>query len=146
MDRAAALDAFAGFPGRLVEAANAAADHPARPREWTPAEVVRHLIAVEAEVWQSRLASLATEDHPHWPWTEPGLAPGFDGLPLDEILVSFAAARAATAATIRALDEVGWARSGTHETYGVLDVEGLLRIAIDHDRDHLAGLGQQVAG
>jgi DinB superfamily len=146
MDRAAVVDAFAAFPGRLEEAAIAAPDRPAVTGEWTPAEVVRHLIAVEAEVWQSRLARLATEDRPHWPWTEPGLAPGFDGVPLDEILASFAVARAATAATIRALDEVGWARSGTHDTYGVLDVEGLLRIAIDHDRDHLAGLGQQVAG
>jgi hypothetical protein len=140
MDRAAAVDAFAGFPGRLEEAANAAADHPATPGEWTPAEVVRHLIAVEAEVWQARLARLATEDDPHWPWTEPGLASGFDGLPLDEILASFAAARAATVATIRVLDEVGWARSGTHVVYGRLDVAGLLRVAIDHDEEHLAGI------
>ena len=83
---------------------------------------------------------LAAEDRPHWPWTEPGLAPGFDGVPLDDVLAAFATARAATTATVRALDEAGWARSGTHDTYGVLDVEGLLRIAIDHDADHLEGL------
>jgi hypothetical protein len=146
VNRPALVEAFAGFPDRLAGAARAAADRPGTPGEWTPAEVVRHLIAVEDEVWQSRLARLAAEDRPHWPWTEPGLAPGFDGRPLDDVLTAFADARAATAATVRALDEVGWERSGTHDTYGVLDVEGLLRIAIDHDGDHLAGLDRPGAG
>ena len=41
----------------------------------------------------------------------------------------FARRRAKTVATVRALDEAGWARSGTHETYGRLDVAGLLRLA-----------------
>jgi hypothetical protein len=140
MNRAAMVDAFAGFPGRLGEAARAAATHPAPAGEWGPAEVVRHLIAVEHEVWQSRLAAVATEDDPHWPWTEPGLAEGFDGRSLDAILAAFAAARATTCATLRALDEDGWARAGTHATYGRLDVVGLLRLAVDHDTDHLEGL------
>jgi hypothetical protein len=56
------------------------------------------------------------------------------------IVAAFAAARAATVATVRALDDAGWARFGTHATYGVLDVEGLLARAIDHDHEHLAAL------
>ncbi len=31
-------------------------------------------------------------------------------------------------------------RTGVHATYGRLDVAGLLRLAIDHDEEHLAGL------
>lgn len=117
---------------------------PGRPisaGEWGPAEVARHLIAVEAEVWKSRLARVANEDDPHWAWTEPGLAAGFDDASLDSILDAYASARAANVATIRALDDAGWARHGTHATYGVLDVAGLLRLAIDHDDSHLQGLG-----
>lgn len=140
VSRAALVEAFAGFPERLAAAARAAAERPVAPGEWSPAEVVRHLIAVEDEVWQSRLARVAVEDRPHWPWTEPGLAPGFEGVPLDDVLSAFAAARATTAATVGALNDAGWARSGTHDTYGVLDVEGLLRVAIDHDGDHRASL------
>ena len=140
MTRAALVETFAGFPERLTVAGRAAAGHPVAAGESDPAEVVRHLIAVEDEVWQSRLARLAAEDRPHWPWTEPGLAPGFEGAPLDDVLAAFAAARGRTVGTIRALDDAGWTRSGTHDTYGVLDVEGLLRIAIDHDRDHLESL------
>jgi hypothetical protein len=137
MSRTGLIETFAGFPDRLAVAAPALADRSVPAGDWGPTEVVRHLIAVEAEVWQARLARVAAEDDPQWSWTEPGLAPGFDGAGLDEILAAFAAARATTTATIRALDDAGWARHGTHATYGRLDVEGLLRIAIDHDASHL---------
>ena len=143
MSRDELVETFAGFPDRLALAARAAAYRPVAAGEWGPAEVVRHLIAVEDEVWQSRLARLAAEDRPHWPWTEPGLAPGFDEAPLDEVLAGYAAARGTTATTVRLLDDHGWARTGTHDTYGVLDVAALLRIAIDHDAEHLASLGSR---
>lgn len=110
------------------------------PAEWGPAQVVRHLIAVEREVWHARLAQLALEDDPRWAWVEPGLAPGFDGAPLDEIVAAFAEVRAETVAAILILDDAGWARSGTHATYGMLDVAGLMRIAVDHDREHLEAI------
>jgi hypothetical protein len=141
VNRAALVETFAGFPERLAGAARAAAPRPVAAGEWAPAEVVRHLIAVEDEVWQSRLARLAAEDRPHWSWTEPGLAPGFERATLDDVLAGFAAARNTTVGLVRALDDAGWARTGTHDTYGVLDVEGLLWIAVDHDRDHLESLG-----
>ena len=38
------------------------------------------------------------------------------------------------------LDEAGWARTGRHATFGQLDAEGLLRLAVDHDEEHLGGL------
>ena len=140
MSRAELVEAFAGFPDRLGLAARAASDRPVAAGEWGPAEVVRHLIAVEGEVWQARLARVAAEDDPHWAWTEPGLAPGFDGATLDTILSAFAATRSDTAATVRAFDDAGWARFGTHATYGRLDVEGLLRLAVDHDDSHVGAL------
>ena len=137
MSRTVLIEAFAGFPDRFAVAVKGAADRPVAAGEWGPAEIVRHLIAVESEVWQARIARLAAEDDPHWAWTEPGLAPGFDDAGLDEILAAFAGARANTTATVRALDEAGWARHGIHATYGRLDVEGLLGIAIDHDASRL---------
>ena len=140
MNRAELVDVFAAFPERLGAGARSARVRPVADGEWGPAEVVRHLIAVEAEVWRTRLARVATEDDPQWSWTEPGIAPGFDDAGLDQILAAFAAARATTAAAVRSLDDAGWARHGTHATYGRLDVEGLLRIAIDHDASHLEQL------
>ena len=136
------VDAFAAFPARLAAAAKArvAEWRPLAEGEWGPTEIVRHLIAVEQEVHRARLAQVARQEAPHWAWTEPGLAPGFDDASLLEVLTVFARRRAKTVATVRALDEAAWDRYGTHETYGRLDVAGLLRLAIDHDAEHLASV------
>ena len=136
------VDAFAGFPARLAAAAKArvAEWRPLAEGEWGPTEIVRHLIAVEQEVHRARLAQVARLEAPHWVWTEPGPAPGFDDASLLEVLTVFARRRAKNVATVRALDDAGWERYGTHETYGRLDVAGLLRLAIDHDAEHLASL------
>ena len=107
---------------------------------WGPNEVVRHLIAVELEVHQSRLRDLATSEEPQWVWAEPGPWPGEPERTLDELLDRFAALRAATLATVDALDDDGWSRTGTHASLGRWDVEGLLQSAIDHDAEHLAAL------
>jgi hypothetical protein len=39
--------------------------------------------------------------------------------------------------TLAALGDVGWGRTGTHATYGVLDVAGLMSRAVDHDEEHI---------
>jgi hypothetical protein len=140
VNRNGLLETFADFPGRLAEAVSTHNGAPVPAGEWSHADVVRHLIAVEREVWHARLAQIAVEDGPHWTWIEPGLAPGFDGLPLGDVVRAFAGVRAETVATVRALDDAGWARYGTHATYGVLDVAGLLRVAVEHDGDHLLGI------
>ena len=136
------VEAFAAFPARLAAAAKArvAEWRPFPEGEWGPIDTVRHLIAVEQEVHRPRLTQVAGQEAPHWAWTEPGLAPGFDDASLLEVLTAFARRRAKTVATVRALDEAGWERYGTHDTYGRLDVAGLLRLAIDHDAEHLASL------
>lgn len=137
--REALVERFASFPGKLAEDARAAEGRPVPTGEWAPAEVVRHLLAVERVVWQARLRDLTMFDEPHWMRTEPGLGAGFEDASLDEILDAFTDARAATVEVVRALDDAGWARAGTHEVYGRLDVAGLLRVAIDHDEEHVAG-------
>jgi len=136
--RADLFERFAAFPAALEAAASVAGPPPAG--EWGAAEITRHLIAVEDEVWRARFASIAQQDEPRWAWTEPGQAPGFDDAQLSELLAAFADARAGTVEIVRDLDESGWARAGIHATHGRLDVAGLLRLAIDHDQEHLMGI------
>jgi hypothetical protein len=140
MDRADLVVALTAFPGRLEAAARAAATRPTPAGEWGPAEVVRHLIACETDVHQARIADLATLDDARWDWAEPGPWPGEPELTLDALLELFASLRAATIATVAALDEAGWARTGTHSRLGVWDVAGLLANAVAHDEEHLRGL------
>ena len=137
--RAELLRRFAAFPGVVDSAARDAASRPPIPGEWTPEQVVRHLIAVETIVHQARLVDVAVHDRPAWGWTEPGPWMGEPDLELDGVLARFAELRAATVATVRAIDDGGWRRSGQHATYGKLDVAGLLRLATDHDEEHLRG-------
>lgn len=141
MTRSTHVDAWSTFPGRLAVAARAAMGGPVPEGEWGPAEVVRHLIAVEREVVQARLSSLESEGVPRWSWTEPGLEPGLDEAPLAAILERFAEARARSVAIVAAFDDAAWARTGIHDTFGRLDVAGLIGITADHDDEHLAGLG-----
>lgn len=133
------VDRFAAYPERVANAARAASPIPG---EWTPEQVVRHLIAVETIVHQARLVDVAVHDRPAWGWTEPGPWMGEPDLDLDGVLARFAELRAATVATVRALDADGWDRSGQHATYGTLDVAGLLTLATDHDAEHLRGLDE----
>ena len=112
----------------------------ARSGEWTARDVVAHLAAVETVVFQARLDQLAAGEDPVWAWTEPGPLDAQEAAALEGALEVFAARRAATVARVTGLDEAGWARSGTHATYGRLDVAGLLRIVVDHDDEHLASL------
>lgn len=140
MSRDQAVQRWASFPVRLADAARAAADRPVPAGEWGPAEVVRHLIAVEREVWWVRFASIVTDDEPHWGWMEPGLEPGLDGATLDAVLSRFETARAHSAAILDGFSEAHWARTGLHATYGRLDAAGLLGIVTAHDEEHLAGL------
>ena len=140
MNRAELLAALAAFPDRLAVAARGASARPTPPGEWGPVEVVRHLIAVETEVHQARLADLATTDDPRWDWAEPGPWPGEPDLTLDDLLARFAGLRATTIGAVVALDDDGWARTGTHARLGVWDVAGLLANAVGHDDEHLRGL------
>jgi|SRR4051794_29819636 hypothetical protein len=131
---------LAGFPARLAAAARSASPDPPAPGEWTPPEIVRHLIAVEEEVWHRRLGQLRTEEHPRWRWTEPGQWLGAEGANLDTVLETYADVRSTTLAMLDALGADGWRRTGTHDTFGVLDVAGLMAVAADHDDEHLASL------
>ena len=140
VDSAAVRERLASFPARLAAAAHAAPQERPAPEEWAPSEIVRHLIAVEEEVWQRRLGQLEAEEHPHWRWVEPGQWPGAEGADLDEILATHGRVRAATLAKLDALGPEAWVRTGTHDTYGVLDVAALMTVAANHDDEHLASL------
>jgi hypothetical protein len=131
---------LAAVPAELAMATRSTPTEPPAAGEWGPREIVRHLIAVEELVWQVRLAQLETEDHPRWAWVEPGQWLGAPGAGLDDVLATHAAARASTLAILDALGPAGWARTGTHDTFGVLDVAGLMEKALDHDDEHLASL------
>jgi hypothetical protein len=131
---------LAAFPAALAEAARAAPQDAPKPGEWAPIEIVRHLIAVEDEVWHRRIGQLRDEEHPRWRWVEPGQWSGSPEAGLEDVLTVHDRVRSATLAMLDDLGPDVWARTGTHDTFGVLDVAGLMSVAADHDDEHLASL------
>ncbi len=142
MKRAELVDAFAAMPARFSDAVASLTSDPNAPRagRWSVREEILHQLVVECVVWWRRLDDLAAANDPHWSRTEPELGDDPDSRDTTALLLAFASARAATVMRIAALDDAGWARSGTHAKYGVLDVEGLLRLALSHDVEHLAAV------
>lgn len=138
MDGATVRARLADTPRLLAAAARAAKDA-APDGEWSATEVVRHLIAVEEGVWLPRLRQVAEESNPHWSWTEPGLGDG-EEVSLEVLLALFRHRRRRTLDWLNGLDTASWSRVGTHVTYGVLDVVGLMAVALDHDASHLTNL------
>lgn len=142
---AASLLASLARTPELARAAVARIPEPAAPSgpepatSWTAVQVVLHLGAVDTEVWSPRLEQLATESHPHWTWTEPEMS-GRAAASMDAALAAFEAGRAALLEQAAGLDAVAWRRTGTHDVFGELDAEGLLREALAHDLEHLADL------
>lgn len=135
----AAAGAQAGAQAGAGAGAEAQTGPPAG--EWSPRDVVAHLVAVEGVVWQARLDTLGPDrKEPSWSWTEPGPLEDGAAATLEGALALFAAGRALTLARLAALDDAGWARTGIHATYGRLDVAGLMRIAAEHDDEHLDAL------
>jgi DinB family protein len=145
--RAALVERLATGPER-IEAIAARALAPA-DGEWTALDVVRHLVATEELVWHARLRQLEASagpdgrqlSPPTWAFLEPGpwSGPGDDSLP--GAIAELRRRRARTVEMIRSLGDGGWRRYGIHATYGRLDVSRLLTIAIDHEAEHLAQIG-----
>ena len=130
---------LAAIPRLLGVAARAAPPPP--EGEWSAREVVCHLIAVEGEAWHVRLDSLrASIDEPLWSWTEPGPWDGRGSETLETALLAFGTRRAATIERLTRLDDTGWRRTGLHPTFGRQDVAAVMQTALDHDREHIAGL------
>lgn len=139
-ERAALVERFRAGPEQVAAVAGkaAAARGGRAPEGWSEREIVAHLVRVDREVFQVRLADLSGPSEPQWSWVEPGAQPG--RATLATLVERFATTREATIAHLKDLDDAGWARSGVHASYGRLDVAALLGIAIDHDADHIAEL------
>jgi hypothetical protein len=137
-DRRDVRDRVATVPDRLAAAARKAESRPVPAGEWSPSEVVRHLIAVEEVVWHTRLLQLAAANRPTWPWVEPEPWQGAPGATLDELLAKFETLRGETIAILDGFDDEGWTRTGIHATWGEVDVAELMTRAVDHDDEHIA--------
>ena len=112
---------------------------------WNARNVLGHLINGEDHDWIPRARLIVEGGGTFAPFSR------FDHLahriPLDELLDTFAAKRAANLATLRAwnLGPSDLARTGTHPDFGTVTLDQLLATWVVHDLDHLNQVARVMA-
>jgi uncharacterized damage-inducible protein DinB len=104
--------------------------------EWSLADVVCHLTAVERQ-YLRRLQRVLAEERPFLPAIHPNPTSHKLDTPPSELLMQFEAARAKTLALLQNVAEEGWERTAVHETHGEVTFQALVQFLVDHDGEHL---------
>jgi DinB superfamily len=120
------------------------ADDEHRVGAWTLRDIAAHLAATERECFEPRIRAMAAGENPQFAWYSNDER-DFDGLTLDGVIAEWTETRARLVEFVSQLSPAERQRTGTHATYGEISVDGYLRVALDHDRDHLGAL-ERLAG
>jgi hypothetical protein len=146
----AALEAFpvelekhyAAFPAEFVHWAPPSWDGvPSEP--FTALEQICHVRDIEIEGYHQRFNRTLGEDRPRLPSIDSeAVARERDYGAADpaRVFADFRAARAATLALLRGLDDRDLARRADFEGYGPVSLRSLVHYLCSHDQQHLAGL------
>jgi len=131
---------------RVISAAQEASFRPAG-QGWTPATIVGHLSMVDADVWLPRIdlmvAGRVDATPPAFGWWEPDAERTracFAEVTADAAGARLLASRTALLHRLRELGDDDWTAQARHETFGLIDIEGLLLQVLAHDEEHRATL------
>lgn len=114
------------------------------PNEWSPREIVCHLLHSENTVQRPRLERILIEDRPFLPPTQPPPEPF--AIPCAETgsqtTQLFAESRMQTVGWLNTLREVDWARPAHHAIFGPTNLLEMAFFTAKHDRLHIEQLCQ----
>jgi len=116
-----------------------AEDEPARVGAWTLRDIAAHLATTEKECFAPRIRAMAAGERPEFEYYSNDQR-DFDGITLTAALSEWAETRTLLIDFVRSLSEEERGRVGVHAKFGELTVDAYLRVALDHDRDHLRSL------
>lgn len=119
------------------------------PDEWSPIEIICHLLEHEVTVHRTRLIRIMDEDNPFIaaPPLPPGpretIPCGQDGMEVVERLVD---ERQKTLDLIASVPEPSWTRPARHSIFGPTTLLEMAHFTAQHDRLHLNQLCQTIGG
>jgi hypothetical protein len=119
-------------------------DQSARVGAWTLRDIAAHLAATEKECFEPRIRAMAAGEKPRFDWYSNDER-DFDGLTLDAVLSEWTETRARLVDFVGGLSEKERQGTGVHATFGEITVDDYLRVALEHDREHLGAL-EHLAG
>lgn len=114
-------------------------DAPDRVGAWTLRDIAAHLATTERECFEPRIRAMAAGERPEFEYYSNDER-DFDGISLPTALAEWTDTRSRLIDFVRGLSEEERARVGVHKKFGELTVDGYLRIALEHDQDHLLSL------
>ncbi|OLC25773.1 MAG: hypothetical protein AUG06_03985 [Actinobacteria bacterium 13_1_20CM_2_65_11] len=136
----ALLDQLASSQQLLIAMTQLIADDaPDRVGAWTLRDIAAHLATTEKECFEPRIRAMAAGERPEFEYYSNDER-DFDGITLRDSLNEWTETRARLIDFVRGLSEEERARVGIHKKFGELTVDGYLRIALEHDQDHLVSL------
>ncbi len=112
--------------------------------EWSPSVVLGHLADVDEQVWQPRIALMvqalqASAEPPTFAWWEPdsdGTIEKYGRLSVEDAAAILRNARTRLITDVAALNEADWHAKASHDTFGSIDISGLLMEVLEHDAEH----------
>ncbi len=110
------------------------------PNEWSPIQIICHLLESEWKVQRPRLERIKAEENPFLIAPPPPAGPRYaipcdtDGLRVAE---QFAAERAMTMNWLTTLDSVEWNRPARHSVFGPTSLLEMAHFTAQHDRLHI---------
>ena len=144
------IEEIALFPSKLVQALEQVPrerrDTPCGPGEWTVRQVVHHLADAHINGY-NRMKLVVTEDKPLLkPYDQDAwiLLPDMDA----DTAVSMAVLEGLHARwhkTLSGLPETDWKKQGVHMENGIVSLEMLLKLYVEHGMEHLEQIQRAVA-
>lgn len=130
---------------RLIDSARAAQPD---SELWPAAVVLSHIADVDETEWLPRLelmvaAHAAHQEAPRFQWWEPdttGTLERYREVLIDDAGARAMATRIAMLMRLRDLTPQEWAATAQHDTFGEIDVAGLVFAQLAHDEEHRASL------
>ena len=119
--------------------------------EWTPAIILGHLVDVDKEVWMARFqlmqqAQASGAPIPQLQWWEPDpvvTAEKYSTQSFVEARAKLIASRKNMIDYLTDLSAHERAASAEHRTFGLISIESMLQVILNHDKEHQASLTQE---
>jgi len=116
--------------------------------DWTPAIILGHLVDVDREVWMARFelmrqAQISAAPIPKLQWWEPDpfiTAEKYAQQSFEEARTKLLSSRESMVSYLKGLTELERTAAAEHRTFGLITIESMLQVLLDHDKEHQASI------
>ena len=116
--------------------------------EWTPAIILGHIVDVDKEVWMARFelmrqAQSSGAPIPQLQWWEPDpvtTAEKYSKQSFEQARTNLISSREKMIAYLKGLSATERDAAAEHRRFGLITIESMLQVILDHDKEHQASL------